>query len=219
MILHFRLALGVLAFCLAAAPVTAKFSGVLYSDHGGASGAGTGEIRLAVAGQVRRFVYQKPYPQNFASPACRDAGALWNIVVEPGDFDGKLVSAECHESDHLSQAAIAVVKMLLNKLEAKTYRDAYDLFSSTWQGSHTFDQFVGHVGAFDEWRSYHMFGGDGRCLDIIKTSENLAVIRAGIECYIRKSGKPVAGLQFQVVNGAQGWKLADMEEVDWKVPE
>lgn len=56
-----------------------EYTGTVYSDHSGPSGHGTGYLRLATGSKLARIHYQKPIDAYFASPTCREVGAIWRV--------------------------------------------------------------------------------------------------------------------------------------------
>jgi hypothetical protein len=72
-------------------------TGIVYSDHSGPSGHGTGELELATKTGLIRIHYQKPIQQDFSKATCQEVGAIWTVRTRGRDAlgDDELIRAHC----------------------------------------------------------------------------------------------------------------------------
>jgi hypothetical protein len=174
--------------CLAAlqSAMGASLTGTFYGDQGGVSGTATGDIRLAVNGEVYRLAYQKPYPAVFSSESCGSAGSTWTVeVAEIDDLgEGALASAQCKgDGDSLGLPAVQLVSQYLNSIRSQEYRTAYELFAAAYKSRHPFSEFAAESEVLD----FGMYLSAGRCLEIVrKTSDTHVLVRAESQCLIGK---------------------------------
>lgn len=177
---------------LAKTPET-TLRGVLYSDHGGPSATGTGDIGLVVAEKKYRIHYQKPYPQFFSTPACRDIGALWSVVVTMETAtEGELHRATCRETfDQSIHGPWLTVRSFLAELRAGWSRRSERALTSQLRQSASFGPLLDKLRLLDT-SNYRKYGNEGRCLDATGTLGPAATyIHAGMGCYLRLQGDPV----------------------------
>lgn len=90
----------IVSFVLIASPSTLlcrQLEGVVYSDHSGPSGHGTGMLELATQIGLVPVHYQKPFRNDFAKIGqCWEVGAIWTVWTSGGPRGGdELVKAHC----------------------------------------------------------------------------------------------------------------------------
>lgn len=172
------------------APTEARMVGVLYSNHSGASGAGTGEIRLRTERGIEDIWYQKPIQSQFASSICYEIGAIWEVVVRVNSTGNTLKMAKCDgRVDRPIHAAWLVVKQYLECRSADQRDTCVDFFSSRWRRSPAYKSVLPELVGID-LMDYRMSGTRGLCLAVREVKGT----RIGIDataCSLRRQGKPI----------------------------
>ncbi len=163
-------------------------TGVLYSDEGGASGAGTGEIRLAANGKMYTIRYQEPYLHHFSRSNCSDPGAIWFVEVSGRE----LASTKCSgQMDIRIHDSWLLVKRFLSELQQRSAHAA-EMISIHWRRSEEFKSIQTDIQSL-QLDQYVKFGRDGRCLQTVSKPDSTFVeIEAGDDCYLFAHGKPIS---------------------------
>jgi hypothetical protein len=154
-----------------------ELTGILYANHSGPSGSGTGEIRIKTQNKMVMLAYQKPLAGRFAR-SCWEPGSIWTVLTR-----------RTEDRDEVVDEVSCPGKIDITLHEAWTL--VRDFMNSVTGESHL--EFKSPRGAFDsrdlDWSGYRNFGGDGLCLEIMgyvgHEDENL-VIRAPIDCALGK---------------------------------
>lgn len=148
-----------------------QVTGVLISDESGVSAQGTGTLRVLSRNKIYEFFYQKPYPQSFAEPGCRELGARWTVRFKSrsGSSVGlQIVSASCTgESDESVRSGVALVLQYLDHLAKAQYPEAYNLLGKSLRSRQSYEAFLLEVRKLN-LENYQLFGT--RCLEILSRS-------------------------------------------------
>ena len=114
-------------------------------------------------------------------------------------------------------SAVALARQYLNLVGKQDFETAYGLFSRHWKNSHPMPVFTQESKDLD-LSAYKRLVGTGQCLDVVrKVSDETVITEAsGPSCYIRKSGRPLAALQFRVHQSeSSGWQIEDLTAVPY----
>ena len=174
-------------------------TGILYGSHEAPSVTGSGEIRLAVNGQIYHLEYIKPdFGRQFLSDLCRYAGAIWTVRASHANSirGGSAKEATCMgKDDAVSRSAVDVVLQFWSLISAHDEKKAYDLFSDEYKQGHSLSEFLGSMSL--DFTLY-----SGQCLEILRNNSTGLMVRSPAECYITRKGDHLP-LDFVFNVGAQ----------------
>ena len=181
-----------------------ELQGVLLSHSSGASGAGTGIVRLWIKGRVDDFVYQKPLPLNFKSDNCYEPGRIWSVKSKPkSEGDPSITAARCTGSiDIKVHSAWSLVKEALDSYMRTGALSELQL-SKEFLNSDHYKQAEAKIKKLKKF-SHPPLGRSGWCLEVQTLSRRDQItIDAGASCYLGTT------ITFSIVTGAAGAQHID----------
>jgi hypothetical protein len=190
----FAVALFLMVFCRNAYSSMRELRGTIYSDEGGESANGTGEIRLATADSIFTLRYLGRYQKNFLAPSCEDIGAIWTVAVEltrPGY--GILKTAKCDGGlDPVIHRAWLVAGRFLDLAASSSFEEANKLRGYAWHSTHALND--GSAFSDVDLASYESFGR-GRCLIArwphYPGAADSLLFDVSENCFVTQSAKPI----------------------------
>ena len=181
-----------------------ELKGALLSHSSGASGAGTGIVRLLIKGRVNDFVYQKPLPLNFKSDNCYEPGRIWSVKSKPNnERDPSIIAARCTGSiDVRIHSAWSLVKETFDSYMRTGALSELQL-SKEFLNSDHYKQAEAKLKNVKNF-SHPPLGRSGWCLEVQTLSRRDQItIDAGASCYLGTT------ITFSIVTGAAGAQHID----------
>jgi len=183
-----------------------ELTGVVYSDHSGVSGHGTGRLGLATKTGLVSLHYQKPVKQRFSNASCEDLGAIWIVRTELIDPTGEeLVSARCDGGldVQVHSAWMAVRNYIKSVAEAVGQTLGY---KPGRRGPVPVDMNGNKV----DISGYLNFGVSGMCLEVNRRIDSKTIIiRSSADCYFYPD------LDFRVTETTPTlWRVISVEAAD-----
>lgn len=199
-------------------PNEEHFTGVLYSNHGGPSGKGSGEIRLRTGSRVYEIWYQKPIEAEFAGSVCYEMGAIWDVVVRAELGRRVLQKAKCDgKVDRAIHSAWMTVRLYLDCRMGNPGASCAEYFSSHRRRSKSLVKQLSQLADMD-LAEYRKFGGRGLCLAVGEAAGRSVAISAGIDCSIRWRGEPADVIFWTVGIPGTSFALIDKLELTVRQP-
>jgi hypothetical protein len=178
-----------------------EVTGVVYSDHSGPSGHGTGKVQLSTKAGLVSFHYQKPVKQRFSNPNCGDVGAIWTVRAE----DNELISVRCDGllDERVHSAWMAVRNYIRSIAETAGHTLGY-------KPNRPRPLRVRMSGIDVDISGYLDFGESGMCLDMYKRVDSKSIIiRSSADCYFYPN------LDFRVEEASPNtWRVVEVNTVD-----
>ena len=168
-----------------------SLKGVVFSDHSGEGPHRVGTVQLAVGNKVHDLDYGEPLSRHFESEVCWDIGATWSVVVRVlPDLSRDISSVSCTgEVDENAHGPWLRVRDYLRLVGGPSVSTV--LLSSRWRSSPEFRKYEASVKDLD-LSDNRLHGTSGRCIDIVKVEPaRRTQLRAGGDCFLKVSGKPV----------------------------
>jgi hypothetical protein len=182
-------------------------TGIVYFDHSGPSGNGTGELQLATKAGLIRIHYQKPIRQDFSNATCREVGAIWTVQTGGRGVLGEdeLVRAHCDgKLDFAVHGAWIAVKSYI-ETTAKDSGNALG-YQPDRRGSVQVDM----GGRKVDISGYLNFATTGMCLEMHdRLNASTIIIESSADCYFDPD------LDFTVEKVTQTvWRVVSVKAVD-----
>lgn len=187
-------------------------TGVVLSKHSGQGPDASGMIRLAVRDKVYYLYDGEPLDRHFGSQACEDIGAIWSVVVAFSDGSWDLFGARCKgEVDEAIHAPWLIVVDFMRKMGDQSVMPE-TMLSARWRSSPDF-RVLQERGKRIDISGYRQHSPRGTCIDVVTVDRGSRTqMRAGAECYLELSGKPV-DLLFTVVKNprTRRWEIDEVK--------
>ena len=186
--------------------------GTVFSDHSGQGPHRVGTLWLAVGSKVHELDYGEPVPRHFTSQLCWDIGAIWSVVYQVlPDSSRDISSVDCTgQVDENAHGPWLLVRDYL-QLAGDRSTSSRGMLSSRWRASPEFQEYEAKVRDLDlSWSRLH--GRPGRCIDVVKVERERTELRAGGDCGLSLSEKPV-DLFFSVLrnNRTDRWEIDEIK--------
>jgi hypothetical protein len=182
-------------------------TGIVYSDHSGPSGNGTGELELSTKAGLIRIHYQKPIPQDFRTQRCREVGAIWTVQTGKSGIleEDELVRAHC---DGKVDAAVRGAWIGAKSYIEKAAKDSG--YTLGYQPDRRGPAQVDMGGRKVEISGYLNFATTGMCLEMHdRLNASTIVIESSADCYFYPD------LEFTVERVTQTvWRVINVKAVD-----
>jgi hypothetical protein len=179
-------------------------TGVVYSDHSGASANGAGVVQLSTKTGLVDIHYGKPIKANFSDGRCREVGAVWTVEIERLVETDELIKAHCTgKLDNDVHSSWMAVRAYIEGVAKAAGQELG--YQPNRRG--TVKVKMGEIEI--DLSGYLNFGSTGMCLEMKeRTDSNTIVIESSADCLF------IPDLDFKVEQAPPGvWRVTSVSAV------
>lgn len=177
-------------------------TGVVYWNHSGPSGHGTGTLQLSTDLGLVEVDYQKPIQHNFSSDRCWELGAIWSVTTKQSSLNEELIRARC--AGKLDMSVHSAWMAVRNYIQSVA-KAAGAEFGFQPNRRKTVNVTLGELQV--NLAGYLDFGSTGMCLEMRrKIDKKTAVIESSADCYFT----PNLSFRVEQVQSSM-WQVSSVE--------